>query len=88
MKGSAMKTKDGKISRIEDLVAAAFHGAERYSTDPDEVARLASGVVALILRTGCRRAVLSAVQARKVQEGIRLNWPEDKGREQKTSQVS
>jgi hypothetical protein len=73
MKGSVMKTKDGSITRIGDLVAAAFDGAARYSTDPDEVARLASGVVALILRTGCRRAVLSAVQARDGQEGIRSN---------------
>jgi hypothetical protein len=83
-----MKTKDAKITRLGDLVAAAFDGAERYSTDPDEVSRLALGVVSMILRTGCRQAVISALQTRKDQEGTSCHWPQDKENEQKTGQAS
>lgn len=83
-----MKTKDAKITRLGDLVAAAFDGAARYSTDPEEVSRLALGVVSLIMRTGCRRAVISALQTKKDEAAIRLHWPKDKGSEQKTGQVS
>lgn len=61
---------------------------ERYSSDPEEIARLASGVVGMILRTGCRQAVESALPTKKDMEGIRLDWPKGKGSEQKTGQVS
>lgn len=83
-----VKKKEMKISRIEDLVAAAFDGAARYSTDPEEIARLASGVVSMILRTGCRQAVVSALRTKKDMEGIRVDWPKGKGSKQKTGQVS
>jgi hypothetical protein len=83
-----MKTKDGSIARIGDLVAAAFDGAARYSTDPAEVARLASGVVRLVLRTRCRRAVVSAVQNRRDMKAIAPLWPEDERGERKSGQMS
>jgi hypothetical protein len=77
MKGSTVKRKKRRITRLGELVTAAFEGAARYSTDPEEVARLASGVVSLIMRTGCRQAVLSALRTRKDTEGIHLDWPQD-----------
>jgi hypothetical protein len=41
-----MRARNQQTASLGQLVAAAFDEASRYSTDPDEVARLATEVVA------------------------------------------
>ena len=44
-----------KTAQIGDLVVTAFDQAARYSTNPDEVSRLATTAVAHILRRAPRQ---------------------------------
>lgn len=83
-----MKTNEMNVSRVGDLVAAAFDSAARYSTDPEEVERLATGAVCMILQTGCRQAVVSALRTKKTMERIRLDRPKDKRIERKAGPLN
>jgi len=56
-----MRTHARKTARLGDLVVAAFKEAARYSTDPDEVSRLATRVVMRIVRRAGRMSTPSPI---------------------------
>jgi len=47
-----MKTHARRTAPLGELVVAAFDWAARYSSDPREVSRLATGAVTRILQSG------------------------------------
>ena len=49
-----MRTQVRKTAQLGELVVAAFKEAARYSTDPDEVSRLATKVVMRIVQRAGR----------------------------------
>jgi hypothetical protein len=51
-----MTTTARKTALLGDLVAAAFDGAARYSTHPEEISRLAAAAVMHTLRHASRVA--------------------------------
>jgi hypothetical protein len=54
-----MKVRFRKTAQLGEVVAAAFDGAERYSTDPREVSRLATQAVAHLLHHARRLGRIS-----------------------------
>jgi hypothetical protein len=58
-----MKTHVHKTAQLGELVAAVFDNAARYSTDPREVARLATQTVEHMLRH-LRRGSMSPLVTR------------------------
>jgi len=49
-----MRSHAAKTARLGELILAAFDMAARYSTDPREVSRLATGAVMRMLRSSRR----------------------------------
>lgn len=54
-----MKIHLRKTAQLGEVVAAAYDGAERYSTDPREVSRLATQAVAHLLNHARRLGRIS-----------------------------
>jgi hypothetical protein len=63
-----MKTHVHKTAQLGELIVTAFDSAARYSRDPQEVSRLATQAVALMLRRA-RRTFDSTVTANHMTTG-------------------
>lgn len=56
-----MKTRARTTARLGDVVVAIYDEAARYSTDPQEVSRLATQAVARVLRLALRTSIADRV---------------------------
>ena len=69
-----MRTHVRKTAPLGELVVAAFKEAARYSTDPDEVSRLATKVVMRIVRRAGRLSSPAPISIMSLRRFIHVRY--------------